>query len=83
MKDKYRITHYLPLISVLLATLLGLFLFPYDKSMRVSLTVAMGISYVTWGIVHHYIHRDLNMEVALEYLLIAIFGVSAAIFVLM
>ena len=83
MKDKYRITHYLPLISVLLATLLGLFLFPYDKSMRVSLTVAMGISYVTWGIVHHHIHRDLNMEVALEYLLIAIFGVSAAIFVLM
>jgi len=83
MKDKYRITHYLPLISVLLATLLGLFLFPYDKSMRVSLTVAMGISYVTWGIVHHHIHRDLNMEVALEYMLIAIFGVSAAIFVLM
>ena len=83
MKDKYRITHYLPLVSILFATLLGLFLFPYDRSMRISLTVAMGISYFTWGIIHHYIHRDLSIEVALEYLLIAIFGVSAAIFVLM
>lgn len=83
MKDKYRITHYLPLVSILLATLLGLFLFPHDRYMRISLTVAMGISYVTWGIVHHYIHRDLSVEIVLEYLLIAIFGVSAAIFVLM
>jgi len=35
----------------------------------------MSVSYVTWGIVHHWHHRDLHIKIVFEYLVIAIFAV--------
>jgi hypothetical protein len=82
MKDKYLITHYLPLVAVLVATLVGFVIFRYDRALKISLTVAAGVSYLVWGIIHHYIHKDLNTEIVIEYLVICIFGVMAVVFLI-
>ncbi len=36
--------------------------------------LAVAISYVSWGIIHHYIHHDLTFAVLVEYLAVAILG---------
>ncbi|KKQ38042.1 MAG: hypothetical protein US53_C0003G0009 [Candidatus Woesebacteria bacterium GW2011_GWA1_37_7] len=66
--------HYLPLVGILLSGILGFYIFSYDRAFQSVLVVALGTAYVTWGLVHHYIHGDLNMSVLLEYLAIAILG---------
>lgn len=82
MKDKYLVTHYLPLVAVMIAASVGFYLFSYDRPLRISLVVAAGVSYFVWGIIHHYIHKDLSMEIIFEYLFILLFGVSAIIFLI-
>lgn len=66
--------HYLSLIGILVATIIGFFVFSYDKNFQLALIASASISYFTWGIVHHILHKNLNMQVMLEYLVIATIG---------
>ena len=66
--------HYLSLIGILFAGLVGLYLFSYDKLFQAGVASAMAIGYVVWGVIHHSIHRDLNLAVVIEYILIASLG---------
>lgn len=36
--------------------------------------IAVAVAYVTWGIIHHFIHRDLYLAVVIEYLAVASLG---------
>jgi len=36
--------------------------------------VGVAFGYVTWGVVHHYVHKDLYLEVVLEYIFVSILG---------
>ena len=80
MEKKYRLTHYFPLFAIFMASALGFILFSYDQAIKYSLTIATGFAYFVWGIVHHYLHKDLDWEIAIEYFVICIFGVSAVFF---
>ncbi len=82
MYNRYRLTHYLPLFAILFASVTGILLFKYDEELKVSLISAMGISYFVWGLVHHYVSHDLNIEIVIEYFAVAAFGVTAAIILL-
>lgn len=62
------------LIGILFAGFAGLILFSYDKNFQIAVALATGISYVSWGLIHHHIHRDLHFEVFMEYLAVAILG---------
>lgn len=76
LKDfTHHTSHYLPLLGVILAGTLGFYLFSYDKAFQAVITVAVAASYVSWGLVHHFIHGDLHTSVILEYLAIAVLGV--------
>lgn len=66
--------HYLSLFGILFAGFAGLILFSYDKGFQMSVAVATAAAYVSWGVVHHHIHRDLYWEVAAEYIAFAILG---------
>ena len=66
--------HYMLLIGILLAGFAGLTLFSYDRNFQIAVALATGISYVSWGLIHHHIHRDLHFEVFMEYLAVAILG---------
>lgn len=66
--------HYFVLFGLLLAGILAFVLFSYDRIFQMVVAVAVAASYVIWGLVHHYIHRDLYFSVVLEYLAVAVLG---------
>jgi len=43
--------------------------------MQLAIIISMGVSYVVWGIIHHYDHRDLHIKIIAEYILIALLAV--------
>lgn len=74
--------HYMPLIGVLGAGLAGFWLFSYDRNFQAAIVIASATGYFSWGIVHHHIHKNLHLEVVLEYLAIAVLGVVIILFLL-
>lgn len=70
------LSHYLTLIGILFAGFAGLIMFAYDQYFQLSVAVATGVSYVTWGVVHHILHKDFELEIFFEYLVVAILGLS-------
>lgn len=68
--------HYFSLFGILLAGFAGLILFSYNKNFQVGIAIATAVSYVSWGIVHHYLHKDLHFEVFVEYLAMSILGLT-------
>ena len=72
-------SHYLSLFGILTVATVGFILFNYDKALQTSIIVGAVISYVSWGIMHHYLHRDLHLSVVVEYILIASLGLTMAL----
>ena len=68
------LSHYMVLFGILLAGFAGLILFPYDKNFQIAVAAALVLGYVSWGVIHHHLHKDLHFEVVLEYLIVAILG---------
>lgn len=68
--------HYLGLFGILVFGFSAFLYFSYDRSFQFFIAVFTGVSYVVWGIMHHAIHKDLYFEIFLEYLAVAILGVS-------
>ena len=66
--------HYFSLIGIMAATVVGFFVFSYDKNFQLAIITAASISYFAWGLVHHMIHRDLNLQIMIEYAVIASLG---------
>ena len=62
------------LVGILIAGFAGLILFSYDRSFQIAVAIATAISYIAWGVVHHYLHKDLHLEVFVEYTAIAVLG---------
>ncbi len=58
----------------MIAGIMGFLIFPFDKTFQVVLAVAVAFSYIAWGLVHHYIHKDLYPEVIFEYIIMAFLG---------
>lgn len=68
------LSHYMVLFGILLAGFSGLILFSYDKVFQVAVASALVLAYVSWGIIHHHLHKDLHFETVLEYAVVAILG---------
>lgn len=66
--------HYGSLFGILFVGALGFVFFSYDRVFQMGVALAVAISYVSWGIIHHYIHHDLTFAVLVEYLAVAILG---------
>jgi len=69
-----QMNHYLPLFGILFAGALGFFIFSFDRVFQAALAVATAAGYVSWGIMHHKIHKDLYPEVIVEYVAMAVLG---------
>lgn len=74
-KLSHHIQHYLPLLAILTVAVIGFWLFPYDTSFQAAIIIAVSCGYVSWGIVHHYIHGDLKPYIVAEYASIALLGI--------
>lgn len=68
------LSHYMALFGILLAGFAGLVLFSYDNNFQVAIALALSLSYVAWGVTHHYLHKDLHIETFIEYLVVAALG---------
>lgn len=66
--------HYIPLIGILIMGVVAFSFFSYDAYFQGAVAVSMAVSYVVWGIIHHYIHKDLYAPVVIEYILVASLG---------
>jgi len=61
---------------------LGIINFNYDKGLQMAIAVGVAGAYITWGKVHHHLHRDLHISVIVEYILIASLGVIVTLSIL-
>ena len=68
--------HYVLLFGILMAGFIGLVIFSYDKNFQFAVAAATSVAYVVWGITHHIHHKDLHLETVLEYVAVAILGVT-------
>ena len=66
--------HYLSLIAILIAGLIGFIIFSYDKVFQIGVSIALSSAYISWGIIHHTIHKDISLSVVLEYVAVSILG---------
>jgi len=66
----------------MLASVIGFAIFEYDNALKMALVISAGFSYFVWGIVHHYIHKDISVDIIFEYLFVCLFGVAAIIFLI-
>lgn len=78
-KTIQHIYHYMPLIGILAVGVLGFYIFAYDRIFQIFISVALAVSYLVWGIVHHYIHKDLHLSVVIEYIIVASLGLVAVL----
>lgn len=71
---RHHFTHFLVLFGIFSIAIIGFLLFPSDKQFQKALIIATAFGYFSWGIIHHWVHKDLYFEVVLEYLAIAALG---------
>lgn len=74
--------HYLSLFGILFVGFLAFRFFSYDQNFQIATVVAVSASYVVWGVVHHLLHKDLGVEIFIEYLAVALVGLVAVLFLL-
>lgn len=70
------LSHSMLLIGILLAGFTGLILFSYNKNAQVLISILTSACYVLWGVVHHKHNKDFHWEVLLEYLAVALLGLT-------
>lgn len=63
--------HYLALMTVL-SVGFGLFwIFNYNRTAQIWITLGLGVVYVIWGIVHHALRGELHWRIIWEYVVVA------------
>ena len=75
LKDfKKHTIHFLPLLAIFIAGILGFLFFSYDRAFQIAVAIALSSAYLLWGVVHHKIHNDLDTFVFVEYLAVSALG---------
>jgi len=75
--------HYLALITFLSIGLALFLIFNYNRQIQVGIALAMAATYVIWGIVHHWVKKELHPRIISEYVIVAIVASVVMIFLLM
>lgn len=68
--------HFLVLGGILFVGFAGIVIFSYNQKFQGAIALATASSYVAWGIMHHYLHKDLHWEVFVEYVAVAALGLT-------
>lgn len=67
--------HYL--VLVLIISIGGLvFILDTNKVIKFQIGTLVAIAYVFWGIIHHFLEKNLNFKIMVEYLLIGALSVA-------
>jgi hypothetical protein len=74
--------HYFSLIAIMGVGVTGFYLYRYDQFFQIGVITSLALSYISWGIIHHTIHKDISLSVILEYVAVSILG-SIMIYILL
>ena len=66
--------HYLALLFILGFGIASFVFFQRTPQMQIVSAFLTTSFYVLWGIVHHYIEKDLHIRVVVEYMTVALLG---------
>lgn len=75
--------HYLILFFILTAGFLLFRIFNFNRQVQIWLTFAIAFIYLCWGIVYHWIKKELHLRIILEYLMVAALAGLVVIFLLL
>jgi len=67
---------YLILGIIFLIGLILYFFSPFDAHGKRIIVYLMAANYFFWSLYHHYKRGDLNLQIIVEYLIIALFGIT-------
>ncbi len=67
-------THYLILFVGLFLGATSFFAFFNLPQLRIPATIGFCVFYFIWGVVHHWLIKDLHIRIVLEYFLISLFA---------
>ncbi len=81
MKISDHLLYYLSLIGILTVGLLLIYNSSGDKNSQMIIVVGMSNAYLVFGVVHHLLNHDLVAKIVIEYVLIAMLGIAAALFI--
>jgi len=73
--------YYLSFIAIISLGFSLLFFVNGQKQLQMSIIVLTAFFYVVLGVFHHFIHHSFSLNVMLEYIAIAIFGIAAFFFI--
>lgn len=76
--------HFLYYFSLLLILIIGFstaFYLSGQKTLQMAIIVLTAFFYVVWGVVHHMLHHSFSVKIMLEYIAIAVLGISLVLFV--
>jgi len=69
-------THY-AFLAGFLTVMMALFLrFKDNEAAAAGVLLLTGTGYIAWGLVHHYLKRDLSAKIAVEYILMAMLVIT-------
>ncbi len=67
MKKNYHLSDFLILIIILTTNLGAIYYFRSFSAAKSFFSLFLALTYILWGILHHYRDRDLSMKIILEY----------------
>ncbi len=71
---KGHLSHYLALLSLLAFGLFFFLYFSYNRTIQALCVIGLSLAYFLWGMVHHYLEKNLYWKVVVEYFLVALLG---------
>jgi hypothetical protein len=71
--------HYLLLLIIMVSAVISVSLFSARPAYQAISVVLASLGYIAWGLIHHHKEKTLYKEVALEYILLGILGVTASL----
>lgn len=72
MRDHF--SHYLILLSIFTLGLFFFIYFGYNRAIQAWCVIGVSLGYFLWGMVHHYLEKNLYLKVVIEYFLVALLG---------
>ncbi len=74
-KHVIRGMNFIMLVLILAMGVLLFWTFRNEKTAQFYVGILIGVLYVGWGVVYHWLEDDLHMKVVIEYLLVGIIAV--------
>lgn len=69
------ILHYLVLAFILIGGTMTFWFVRPDTFLQLVVGIVTSLSYVLWGIIHHWLQKDLHQKIVVEYILIGVIAV--------